>query len=159
MLGWGLAVGIYFAAAYAINSMLADQLANGQQVCILLPEHYAMSLAVTVGAAVLAAAPRRLALGPHRAFRGPARNLTLAIRLRDVVAVARQHSAAVQAAQAKVCSGSESFRSYVLEESTHEDFQPDSRRHAGARQWTSGAAMAHGDDHRGYDRGWAPRPT
>ncbi|MCB1801126.1 MAG: ABC transporter permease [Gammaproteobacteria bacterium] len=56
VLGWGLAVGIYFAAAYAINSMLADQLANGQQVCILLPEHYAMSLAVTVGAAVLAAA-------------------------------------------------------------------------------------------------------
>lgn len=56
VLGWALAVGIYFAAAYAINSMLGDQLANGQQVCVLLPEHYLMSLAVTVGAAVLAAA-------------------------------------------------------------------------------------------------------
>jgi putative ABC transport system permease protein len=56
LLGWGLAIGIYFAAAYAINSMLADQLASGQQVCILLPQHFALALALTVGAAVLAAA-------------------------------------------------------------------------------------------------------
>ena len=56
VLGWLLAVGIYFAAAQAINGMLADQLASGQQVCVLLREHYALALAVTVGAAVLAAA-------------------------------------------------------------------------------------------------------
>ncbi|MDJ0739041.1 MAG: ABC transporter permease [Gammaproteobacteria bacterium] len=56
LFGWLLAVGIYVAAAYAINTMLADQLANGQQVCVLLPEHYALALAVTLGAAVLAAA-------------------------------------------------------------------------------------------------------
>ena len=36
--------------------MLADQLATGQQVCILLPQHYALALAMTVGAAVVAAA-------------------------------------------------------------------------------------------------------
>ena len=56
LLGWGLAIGIYFTAAYAINSMLADQLASGQQVCILLPQHFAMALALTIGAAVFAAA-------------------------------------------------------------------------------------------------------
>ena len=56
LFGWLLAVGIYFGASYAINNMLAGQLANGQQVCVLLPEHYALALAVTVGAAVLAAA-------------------------------------------------------------------------------------------------------
>jgi putative ABC transport system permease protein len=56
LLGWGLAIGIYYAAAYAINSMLADQLASGQQVCILLPQHFAMALALTTGAAVFAAA-------------------------------------------------------------------------------------------------------
>ena len=56
LLGWLLAVGIYLGASHAINSMMADQLLSGQQVCILLPEHYALALAVTVGAAVLAAA-------------------------------------------------------------------------------------------------------
>ena len=56
VLGWLLATGIYFAAAYAINNMLADQLAAGQQVCRLLPRHFAMALVLTVGAAVIAAA-------------------------------------------------------------------------------------------------------
>ena len=55
-LGWLLAVGIYLGAAYTINRMLADQLADSQQVCVLLPSHYLMALVVTVGAAVLAAA-------------------------------------------------------------------------------------------------------
>jgi len=55
-LGWGLAIGIYFAAAYAINNMLADQMTTGQEVCVLLPQHYALALALTVGAAVFAAA-------------------------------------------------------------------------------------------------------
>jgi putative ABC transport system permease protein len=56
VLGWGLAIGIYFAAAYAINGMLADQLADGQQVCVLLPQHYLLALAMTVTAAIGAAA-------------------------------------------------------------------------------------------------------
>ncbi|MCB1725076.1 MAG: FtsX-like permease family protein [Gammaproteobacteria bacterium] len=56
VLGWLLAVAIYFGAAYTINGMLVDQLASGQQVCVLLPQHYLMAFAVTVGAAVLAAA-------------------------------------------------------------------------------------------------------
>ncbi len=56
ILGWALAVGIYFGAAAAINNMLADQLASGQQVCLLLPQHFAMALGLTVGAAVFAAA-------------------------------------------------------------------------------------------------------
>jgi putative ABC transport system permease protein len=54
--GWVLAIGIYFAAAFAINGMLADQMAAGEQVCVLLPQHFAMALVLTVTAAVLAAA-------------------------------------------------------------------------------------------------------
>ncbi|MBT8429659.1 MAG: ABC transporter permease [Gammaproteobacteria bacterium] len=54
--GWVLAVGIYFAAAAAINNMLADQMATGQEVCVLLPLHFAMALGLTVGASVFAAA-------------------------------------------------------------------------------------------------------
>jgi putative ABC transport system permease protein len=56
LLGWVLAIGIYFGAAYAINNMLAGQLASGQEVCVLLPQHYGLALALTVGAAVFAAA-------------------------------------------------------------------------------------------------------
>jgi putative ABC transport system permease protein len=56
VLGWALAVGIYQVAALAINDMLAKQLAEGQQVCLLLPEHYLAALLVTTGSAVLAAA-------------------------------------------------------------------------------------------------------
>ena len=56
ILGWLLASAIYFAAAYAINDMMAEQLATGQQVCQLLPQHFAMALLLTIGAAVIAAA-------------------------------------------------------------------------------------------------------
>ncbi len=56
ILGWALAIGIYRLAAMAINDMLSTQLAEGQQVCVLLPEHYAAALVITVVAAVLAAA-------------------------------------------------------------------------------------------------------
>ena len=56
VLGWALAIGIYRIAAWAINDMLGEQLANGQSVCVLLPEHYLWALGVTVVAAVLAAA-------------------------------------------------------------------------------------------------------
>ena len=56
VLGWLLATAIYFAAAYAINNMLAEQLAAGQQVCKLLPQHFVLALILTVSAAVIAAA-------------------------------------------------------------------------------------------------------
>ena len=56
LFGWALASGIYLSAAWAINDMLASQLAAGQQVCRLLPQHYGVALALTAGAAVLAAA-------------------------------------------------------------------------------------------------------
>jgi putative ABC transport system permease protein len=56
LLGWALAVAIYQGAAYAINSMLALQLTDGQQVCVLLPEHYLSALGMTAGAAIFAAA-------------------------------------------------------------------------------------------------------
>jgi putative ABC transport system permease protein len=56
VLGWALALAIYLAAARAINSMLADQLAAGQEVCVLLPAHYLLALALTVSAAMIAAA-------------------------------------------------------------------------------------------------------
>ena len=55
VLGWLLAIGIYFAAAYAINGMLAGQMVEGQEVCVLLPQHFLLALALTVGAAVFAA--------------------------------------------------------------------------------------------------------
>ncbi|RMG32406.1 MAG: ABC transporter permease [Gammaproteobacteria bacterium] len=56
VLGWGLAVVLYRLASWAINDMLGEQLAEGQEVCVLLPEHYLWSLLVTTAAAVLAAA-------------------------------------------------------------------------------------------------------
>jgi putative ABC transport system permease protein len=56
LFGWALAIGIYHVAATAVNGLLADQLAAGEQVCVLLPEHQAMALGITVAAAVIAAA-------------------------------------------------------------------------------------------------------
>lgn len=53
--GWALAVAIYFVTAIAINTMMAEQVEAGQQVCRLLREHYAIALALTCGAAVIAA--------------------------------------------------------------------------------------------------------
>ncbi|MGV6825765.1 MAG: ABC transporter permease [bacterium] len=55
ILGWALAVGLFYAAAWTINDMLAMQLSPGQQVCELLPIHLAISLGLTVGSAVLSA--------------------------------------------------------------------------------------------------------
>jgi len=55
VLGWVLAVTIYQATAWVINDMMAAQLETGQQVCRLLPWHYAIALALTCAAAVLAA--------------------------------------------------------------------------------------------------------
>ena len=55
VLGWALAVAIYLATALVINDMLATQLETGQQVCRMLPQHYAIALLLTCTAAVLAA--------------------------------------------------------------------------------------------------------
>lgn len=55
ILGWALAVAIYQVTALVINDMLAAQLETGQQVCQLLPWHYAIALLLTCTAAVLAA--------------------------------------------------------------------------------------------------------
>jgi len=54
ILGWGLAVGIYQAAAWVINNMMAAQLDSGQQVCRLLLVHYGVALALTCAASVVA---------------------------------------------------------------------------------------------------------
>jgi putative ABC transport system permease protein len=56
ILGWGLAVAIYYATAWVINIMMAAQVEAGQQVCRLLEMHYLVALALTCGAAVIAAA-------------------------------------------------------------------------------------------------------
>jgi putative ABC transport system permease protein len=56
ILGWGLAVAIYHATAWVINIMMAAQVEAGQQVCRLLEMHYLVALALTCGAAVIAAA-------------------------------------------------------------------------------------------------------
>jgi putative ABC transport system permease protein len=55
ILGWALAASIYYATAWLINDMMADQVQPGQLVCRLLPVHYAIALAVTCGTAVIAA--------------------------------------------------------------------------------------------------------
>jgi putative ABC transport system permease protein len=55
VLGWALAAGLYQAVAWAINEMMASQLEEGQKVCRLLPQHYAIALAITCAAAVIAA--------------------------------------------------------------------------------------------------------
>ena len=56
ILGWALAVSIYYVTAWVINSMMAEQVEAGQQVCRLLHDHYAIALALTCSAAVIAAA-------------------------------------------------------------------------------------------------------
>lgn len=55
LLGWGLASLIYLGAAEAINQLLAEQLAAGQSVARLLPEHYVVALALTLVSALAAA--------------------------------------------------------------------------------------------------------
>jgi putative ABC transport system permease protein len=55
ILGWALAVSIYSITAWLINGMMAAQVDAGQQVCRLLPFHFAIALGLTCAAAVLAA--------------------------------------------------------------------------------------------------------
>jgi putative ABC transport system permease protein len=56
VLGWALAVSIYYVTAWVINSMMAGQLEAGQHVCRLLQDHYLIALVLTCSAAVIAAA-------------------------------------------------------------------------------------------------------
>jgi len=56
ILGWILAVGIYFAVAYGVNILMGEQLAEGETVCKLYPLHFGIALLLTLAAAVLAAA-------------------------------------------------------------------------------------------------------
>ncbi len=56
LFGWLLALLIFLVASWAINDMLAAQMEAGQQVCRLLPIHFLIALALTVGASVLSAA-------------------------------------------------------------------------------------------------------
>ena len=56
LLGWVLAVVIYLAAGSAINEMMSAQMEAGQQVCLLLPQHYLIALGLTLAASVLSAA-------------------------------------------------------------------------------------------------------
>ncbi len=55
VLGWVLAVSIYYVTARIINGMMAEQVQAGQLVCRLLPVHYAIALGLTCSAAILAA--------------------------------------------------------------------------------------------------------
>jgi len=55
ILGWALAVSLYYLTAWMINSMMAEQVEAGQLVCRLLPVHYAIALGLTCSSAILAA--------------------------------------------------------------------------------------------------------
>ena len=55
VLGWALAVSLYYVTAQVINAMMAEQVAAGQQVCRLLQVHYVIALGLTCAAAVIAA--------------------------------------------------------------------------------------------------------
>ncbi len=64
ILGWLLASLIYLGVETSINRMLITQIEDDNPVCRLLPLHFEIALAFTIGAAVLAAA-----LGGYRAAR------------------------------------------------------------------------------------------
>ena len=64
VLGWLLASLVYLGVETSVNRMLITQIEDNNPVCRLLPLHYGIALAFTVGAAVLAAA-----LGGYRAAR------------------------------------------------------------------------------------------
>ena len=56
VLGWALAVGIYFGVAAGINRLMGEQLRPGEEVCKLAPEHFAWALLLTLVASAVAAA-------------------------------------------------------------------------------------------------------
>ncbi|MCF6203123.1 MAG: hypothetical protein L3J59_05545 [Methylococcaceae bacterium] len=53
--GWLLSVVIYLGISFWINSLMSNQLEAGIQVCVLLPQHYFISLFVAAVLAVLVA--------------------------------------------------------------------------------------------------------
>jgi len=55
VLGWAMAVCLSLVTAMVINTMMAEQVEPGQQVCLLLPSHYGVALVLTCTAAVIAA--------------------------------------------------------------------------------------------------------
>ncbi|MDZ7750434.1 MAG: ABC transporter permease [Gammaproteobacteria bacterium] len=55
VLGWALGSLIYVVVQETINRMLAAQMATRDTICLLLPEHYAWALGITLVAAVMAA--------------------------------------------------------------------------------------------------------
>ena len=55
ILGWGLAVAVYFLVGKAINAVMAGQLSSGQTVCKLEPWHFVAAFVLTMLAAVLSA--------------------------------------------------------------------------------------------------------
>ena len=55
LLGWGLAVAIYFGVSRSINHIMAGHLQAGQTVCKLAPWHFGAALALTLAAAILSA--------------------------------------------------------------------------------------------------------
>ncbi len=56
IIGWAMAVGIYFGVAEGINRLMGSQLRPGEEVCKLAPEHFAWALLLTLAASFIAAA-------------------------------------------------------------------------------------------------------
>ena len=55
LFGWLTASLIYLIVSFTINRMFAGQLERGETLCRLLPEHFAIALALTLSAAIIAA--------------------------------------------------------------------------------------------------------
>ena len=53
--GTALASGVYGVAAFAINRLFSASVTGMEQVCLLLPEHFALAFAAVSGLALLAA--------------------------------------------------------------------------------------------------------
>ena len=55
LFGWLLAVGVYLSVSFWINSLMSSQLETGSKVCVLLPEHYLISLGLAIIIAIIVA--------------------------------------------------------------------------------------------------------
>ena len=56
IIGWILAAGIYLGVAHGIDILMGAQLAAGESVCRLYPQHFGIALILTLMAAIVAAA-------------------------------------------------------------------------------------------------------
>jgi putative ABC transport system permease protein len=56
LLGWLIAVIVFFAVQAGLNGLFADNVGGGESVCRLLPVHFIAALAMTLVAAGIAAA-------------------------------------------------------------------------------------------------------